>query len=162
MKTRLQQFLNAENINQSQLAEMLGVGRPSISHILSGRNNPGYDFFLAMTKAFPNLSMDWLLAGKGKMYKAAPAAAAQPSNPATTDAPGDGQQSGADLAVPVQDEKSPRECDISSREGEKEANMRSSEGGTSPENTPNSTDKQRVITKIMVFFSDGTFSELVP
>ena len=79
----LQQFLDAENISQAQLAETLGVARAGISHILSGRNKPGFDFLEAMATRFPQISMDWLLTGKGRMYKDSPTensifAAAQP------------------------------------------------------------------------------------
>lgn len=69
MDNRLQQFLDAENISQSQLAETLGVARAGISHILSGRNRPGFDFLEAMALHYPQVSMDWLLTGKGRMYK---------------------------------------------------------------------------------------------
>lgn len=73
MDNRLQQFLDAENITQAQLAETLGVARAGISHILSGRNKPGFDFLEAMAVHYPQISMDWLLTGKGRMYKDAPA-----------------------------------------------------------------------------------------
>lgn len=69
MDKRLQQFLDAENISQAQLADTLGVARAGISHILSGRNRPGFDFLEAMALRFPQISMDWLLTGKGRMYK---------------------------------------------------------------------------------------------
>ena len=69
MDKRLQQFLDAENISQAQLADALGVARAGISHILSGRNKPGFDFLEAMALHFPQISMDWLLTGKGRMYK---------------------------------------------------------------------------------------------
>ena len=69
MDKRLQQFLDAENISQAQLADTLGVARAGISHILSGRNKPGFDFLEAMAVHYPQISMDWLLTGKGRMYK---------------------------------------------------------------------------------------------
>lgn len=72
MDKRLQQFLDAENISQAQLAETLGVARAGISHILSGRNKPGFDFLESMATRFPQISMDWLLTGKGRMYKDTP------------------------------------------------------------------------------------------
>lgn len=71
MDKRLQQFLDAENITQAQLADTLGVARAGVSHILSGRNRPGFDFLEAMAIHFPAVSMDWLLTGKGRMYKEA-------------------------------------------------------------------------------------------
>lgn len=69
MDKRLQQFLAAENISQAQLADTLGVARAGISHILSGRNKPGFDFLEGIALHFPQISMDWLLTGKGRMYK---------------------------------------------------------------------------------------------
>ena len=69
MNTRLKQFLAAENISQSQFADTIKVVRASVSHVLSGRNNPGYDFIKAIMAAYPTLNMDWLILGKGKMYK---------------------------------------------------------------------------------------------
>lgn len=69
MDKRLQQFLDAEDISQAQLADTLGVARASISHILSGRNRPGFDFLEAMALHYPGISLDWLLTGNGRMYK---------------------------------------------------------------------------------------------
>lgn len=71
MNNRLLQFLAAENINQSQFADSIGVARASISHIIAGRNKPGYDFIENTMKRYPALSIEWLLTGKGKMYKGA-------------------------------------------------------------------------------------------
>ena len=69
MNTRLKQFIAAENISQSQFADTIKVVRASVSHVLSGRNNPGYDFIKAIMLAYPDLNMEWLMLGKGKMYK---------------------------------------------------------------------------------------------
>lgn len=69
MNNRLKQFLAAENITQAQLADNLQVVRASVSHILSGRNNPGYDFIKALMSRYPKLNIEWLIFGKGKMYK---------------------------------------------------------------------------------------------
>ena len=69
MNTRLQQFLAAENISQSQFADVIGVARASVSHILAGRNKPGFDFIESMMRHYPSLNIEWLIAGAGKMYK---------------------------------------------------------------------------------------------
>ena len=68
MDNRLKQFLAAENITQSQFADKIEVGRASISHVLSGRNNPSYEFIKAIMSKYPTLNMEWLMFGKGKMY----------------------------------------------------------------------------------------------
>ena len=69
MKERLLKFLKAENKSSAQLAEEIGVQASGISHILSGRNNPSLDFVLKMLEKYQFISTDWLLFGKGTMYK---------------------------------------------------------------------------------------------
>ena len=68
MNRRLLQFLQAENITQTQLADTLSVARGSVSNILAGRNKPGYDFLESLVLHYPSLNLEWLLSGKGKMY----------------------------------------------------------------------------------------------
>jgi len=65
----LLEFLRAENKSSAQFAEEIGVQPSGISHILSGRNNPSLDFILKMLEKYQFLSTDWLLFGKGSMYK---------------------------------------------------------------------------------------------
>lgn len=69
MNSRLQQFLDLENLTPARLADILGVQRSGLSHILSGRNKPGYEFINKLLIKFPAISADWLLTGKGKPYK---------------------------------------------------------------------------------------------
>jgi transcriptional regulator with XRE-family HTH domain len=69
MKDRILEFLRAENKSSAQFAEEIGVQPSGISHILSGRNNPSLDFTLKMLDRYKFLSTDWLLFGKGTMYK---------------------------------------------------------------------------------------------
>jgi transcriptional regulator with XRE-family HTH domain len=71
MKERLLEFLKKENKSSALLAEEIGVQASGISHILSGRNNPSLDFILRMLEKYPYLSTEWLLFGKGTMYKEA-------------------------------------------------------------------------------------------
>lgn len=69
MNTRLKQFLSAENITQAQFADSINVVRASVSHVLSGRNNPSYEFIRSIMVQYPNLNIEWLMFGKGRMYK---------------------------------------------------------------------------------------------
>lgn len=69
MNTRLKQFIAAENITQAQLADTINVVRASVSHILAGRNKPSYEFISGLMRHYPDLNMEWLMFGKGKMYK---------------------------------------------------------------------------------------------
>jgi len=69
MKERILQFLKEENKTSAQFAEDIGVQPSGISHIMSGRNNPSLEFVLKMLEKYNYLSIDWLLFGKGEMYK---------------------------------------------------------------------------------------------
>lgn len=52
----------------TRLAEELQVQRSGISHMLSGRNQPSYDFISRLLKRFPNVDARWLILGEGTMY----------------------------------------------------------------------------------------------
>lgn len=69
MNRRLQQFLELENLTSAKLAETLSVQASGISHILSGRNKPGFDFIQKIATKYPQINLEWLITGKGKPYK---------------------------------------------------------------------------------------------
>ncbi len=69
MKDRLLKFLTAINLSPSRFAEELGIQPSGVSHILSGRNNPSYDFIVKILSKFPDLNPEWLLLGKGDMMR---------------------------------------------------------------------------------------------
>ena len=145
MNTRLKQFIAAENISQSQFADAIKVVRASVSHVLSGRNNPGYDFIKAIMLAYPNLNMDWLILGKGKMYKSD----IQPDQPVPP-AHAEGSLFFDEETVPYQEEPQI----ITPQDHEREF---------SPEITysqPLLPAKQRKASKIVIFFDDGTYQEM--
>jgi transcriptional regulator with XRE-family HTH domain len=69
MKDRILEFLKKENKSSAQFADEIGVQPSGISHIISGRNNPSLEFIIKMLGKYPFISTDWLLFGKGSMYK---------------------------------------------------------------------------------------------
>ena len=135
MNTRLKQFLSAENITQAQLADNLNVVRASESHILSGRNNPGYDFIKALMEKYPKLNIEWLIFGKGKMYKDSP------------------------TETLLQFDEVP-EIPSVKHEPEPKEEIGQPNLFNSIDNTPQRIVTQRKITKIIVFFDDDTYQEL--
>lgn len=135
MNNRLQQFIAAENISQSQFADSIHVTRANVSHILAGRNKPGYDFMLSLAERYPNLSLDWLIRGKGRMYKT-PSDALFPSDDAIEN---------EGISLP-DDEHSP--------------NIASTDRNTTSQDASHSTVNQRKISRITIFFDDGTYQEI--
>lgn len=69
MKDRIQQIIDREGITPSRFAEIIGIQRSAMSHILSGRNNPSLDVLTKVLQKFDYINTDWLLFGKGNMLK---------------------------------------------------------------------------------------------
>ena len=69
MKDRLLKIIASEGLSAALLAKEIGIQRATISHVLNGRNNPGYDFIYNLLMRFPKLNAEWLITGQGPMYK---------------------------------------------------------------------------------------------
>ncbi|MFC2115736.1 helix-turn-helix domain-containing protein [Bacteroidota bacterium] len=69
MQDQIQEILRREDLSSSQFADKIGVQRSSVSHVLSGRNKPGYDFIHKILESFPGINAEWLITGFGDMYK---------------------------------------------------------------------------------------------
>lgn len=69
MHDRLQQFLTMENLSPARFAEKMGIQRSGVSHLLSGRNKPSFEFLQRMMTTFPDVNYEWLVLGKGRPYK---------------------------------------------------------------------------------------------
>ena len=66
---RIGKIIEENNLSASSFAKMIGVQRSSISHILSGRNNPSLDLLLKIHNAFNYISLEWLILGDNSMEK---------------------------------------------------------------------------------------------
>ena len=83
MVNRIRLLLEARNLSPTQFADAIGIARPIVSHILSGRNKPSLEVVQRILTAMPDLSMAWLLNGTGTMVAAsdgAPPSLAQRSD----------------------------------------------------------------------------------
>ena len=66
---RIAKIIKENNLSASSFSKMIGVQRSSISHILSGRNNPSLDLLLKIHKAFDYITLEWLILGDNSMEK---------------------------------------------------------------------------------------------
>ena len=147
MNTRLKQFIAAENISQSQFADTIKVVRASVSHVLSGRNYPSYDFIKAIMSAYPNLNIEWLMMGKGKMYK---------DQVATSD----GELFVNDEIFAPEPLFIPPVVPESVKEFESAHENHAVEQIYTPDKGPEKPVIQRKVSKILIFFDDGTYQEM--
>lgn len=69
MEDRLNKLIEYLGITSAQFADYINVQRSSISHILSGRNKPSYDFIVKILHKYPNINARWLLLGEGDIEK---------------------------------------------------------------------------------------------
>ena len=67
MVDRIRMLLQARQLSPTQFADAIGLARPIVSHIMSGRNKPSLEVVQKVLAAFPDLSMAWLLNGSGPM-----------------------------------------------------------------------------------------------
>lgn len=146
MKDRILAFLQNENKSYAQFAEEIGVQPSGISHILSGRNNPSLDFVTKMLHRYSSLSSEWLLFGKGPMYK-------HISQPTLfdMDMENNGSQAGRDenAAVDWTDGQA-------AAEGPEKASEEEIMSGDQPRDPVN-----RLI-RVLFFYADKTFTEYTP
>ncbi|MBT9394651.1 helix-turn-helix domain-containing protein [Hymenobacter sp. NST-14] len=67
MLERIRELLAQRELSSTQFADAIGVSRPVVSHILSGRNKPSLEVVQKIVAAYPDLSLAWLLSGTGPM-----------------------------------------------------------------------------------------------
>lgn len=67
MKERIAQIVQKEGVTAAQFADKIGISPSSLSHILSGRNNPSLEVVMKIHKACDYINLDWLLYGEGEM-----------------------------------------------------------------------------------------------
>ena len=80
MREKLLKLMKSEKLSSSRLAEILEIQPSSISHILSGRNKPSFDFLVKILRRFPTLNPDWLLLDSNQMYRQSDESAALNEN----------------------------------------------------------------------------------
>ncbi len=135
MQERLKEILKNENLTSAQFADKIGVQRSSISHILSGRNKPGFEFIQKILLSFPSIDANWLITGHGSIYQDGS------SGPTLFDDSGDKATATTD-ALP---------------QGTVQRATQSRKDDQTDE-----VETQKRIEKIMVFYKDKTFIEYLP
>ena len=68
MVGRIRKIMEKEGLTSALFADKIGVSRGTITHVLSGRNNPSLEVVQKILETFPAVSTDWLLTGKNPMY----------------------------------------------------------------------------------------------
>ena len=131
-RQRLEQVMEAEGMSANQFAKEIGIKAGTVSNIVNGRNNPSLDVLQRVLNRFRTLSSDWLILGVGSMYRAN----------------GEGPDNTLFDIKPL--EQSPK----SSVESAVSAAIQ-----VQPEEPKVPLSAQKLISKIVIFYNDGTFEE---
>lgn len=164
MKDRIQRIIARENLTASKFADLIGVQRSSISHILSGRNNPGLDFLNKILQHFPHISGDWLITGQGSMVKLGGGNA--PKMPTLFDKKSESAnsepQSASIPAETVKAESTPPlpKSDISTSPTINAPQIQ--QEAIAPQMMPITTPSEVSVERIIVFYADKTFDTYLP
>lgn len=145
MREKLLDLMRSEGLKPSQLAEMLGVNPAGISHILAGRNKPGFDFLQKILRRFPRINPDWLLLDSKQMYRD------ETANLSCTESPE--PDNGAAIPFPATPERSAAPAS----EQQPESRTRMTELAT----TCPAKDGAAV-SRIIVLYEDRTFESFTP
>ncbi|GAB1359314.1 helix-turn-helix transcriptional regulator [Porphyromonadaceae bacterium] len=72
MKGRIEQIMKEFSLSATEFSERVGISLSVLSHIMSGRNNPSLDVVGKILRSFEEIDSDWLILGKGKMFRSLP------------------------------------------------------------------------------------------
>ena len=124
MVERIRILLQTNQLTPTQFADSIGVARPIISHILSGRNKPSLEVVQRIIAAFPAISLPWLLSGAGDMLAAAEPVSTRVATPLVTkptSAPAQSGSQGAPRAPqPASRSTTPKEPEVAVRRPEQD------------------------------------------
>ncbi|MGD9557583.1 MAG: helix-turn-helix domain-containing protein [Mangrovibacterium sp.] len=164
MNNRIKQFMDYKGLSSSELADLIGVQRSNITHVLHGRNKPGFQFITKMLEAFPEMNAKWLLTGEGEMLTSTPEKKVLPRQ--------------EDLFSPIlppsrgQQEETPSGAERDEPEGKQDVVSMSpadKKKGPPVETDPMSgifqslsTGNSKKIESVVIFYTDQTFRHYTP
>jgi len=164
LSDKIELLIKRKQMSSSQFADVLGIPRSSISHILSGRNKPSLDVVQKILSAFPEVSAEDLLFEDRTLIVSGtklPTPSGQEVLPLNTLF--DAQNNTASESVK---NNLPESTIVRSnlRRSVKESNLSpNAVGNTGSDNIPTSgRSLQKKIERVIIFYSDGTFTESKP
>jgi hypothetical protein len=69
INNRVEQIIKKTTINKSSFSKATGISTVILSHISSGRNKVSVTAVEQILTAYPKINAEWLLLGKGQMFK---------------------------------------------------------------------------------------------
>ncbi|MGM0613561.1 MAG: helix-turn-helix domain-containing protein [Bacteroidota bacterium] len=155
MTDRIRLLLETLNLTASQFADEIDVQRSGVSHIMSGRNKASLEFIRKILARYPEISPDWLISGKGPMYRHT---SQKPENAETVNQPHIEKNSTKEL-FDFNAEAS-EEIPGKSAHGDYQDKRKVLEKST--KETSNAQNKAAQIERIIILYNDGSFKDYFP
>ena len=174
MISRINLVMQTKNLTASQFADEIGVQRSSMSHILSGRNNPSLDFVMKILNRFPEIRTDWIVFGKGSMYESEQQQGKNVESRVVKELDLFSNEAFEDFSArnEIQKESNPlqqediyislKEEDVEEKEHHHLVQNPVNKPVEREEAKYSTPEKGKSIKKMIILFSDNTFEELVP
>jgi transcriptional regulator with XRE-family HTH domain len=158
IKNRIIQLMESERLTAGSFAKLIQVNPAAISHILNDRNKPSLEILTKILSTFPTINSEWLILGNGNMYKCDVQSDSTPKEPSLFDVVLPVSQKNDEFKPTVVPENSvsleantpqtkQSESTIIEKEIIKEVLVEA---------------PQRKLQKIIVYYSDNSFEELLP
>ncbi len=157
MNTRIKQFMEYKELSASELADSIGVQRSNLTHVLQGRNKPGFQFISKLLETYPEINAKWLITGSESMLVGEPAPKADLFNSITVEK-NESSATEVNHSEPELEEKAP-EMTVEPTEPEKTINNQPDYPDPVKSMLPPSSKE---IERIVVFYKDQTFKQYLP
>lgn len=152
--------METKHLTQQNFADLLHISPASLSSIFNDRTKPTLNHVDAIVKGFPNVNLQWLLYGEGKMFQDADAAKGQDSSPSNADTGFANSPTESSLMFDFSEGSSVPSQTYNSPEYSRPAR---GNGFVQEREVVKYVDKpQRQITEIRIFFDDQTWETFVP
>lgn len=138
MKEKLEYLLREKQLTATQLARLLEIQPSGISHIMSGRNKPSFDFVVKILSAFPDINPDWLMLDSDEVYRCGEAPRSNP-------------------LFDIDEFDSPSESSSAALENSELSASQNQVENLSMQNFSSAKNSGKPVDRIVIFYADGTF-----
>lgn len=148
MKDRILKLLAEEKISASEFADKMGIQRSNVSHILNGRNNPGYSFIQKILETFPLVNPRWLITGEGSIYEVK-----------------DTSSTASLKSIELFSDQSINEISVSEKHSTEEVASSIIEKSIPVKKSQNAVNQEQVtrkVVRVMFIYNDHTFEDFLP
>ena len=138
MKEKLEYLLREKQLTATQLARLLEIQPSGISHIMSGRNKPSFDFVVKILSVFPDINPDWLMLDSDEVYRRGEAPRSNP-------------------LFDIDEFDSPSESSSDALENSELSASQNQVENLPVQNFSSAKNSGKPVDRIVIFYADGTF-----